>query len=178
MQKKTSQNKFIKLIKMPIKALGRARDSYVRTMNKYADMGTYDGLGWGGPVYVDPMPRSVSASTMRTVNTDRDFKELVRAASTGSLKNRNILVTGLSNGSASGTSTLIKGSHVESGRHRDVTRCGSVVMAKIEEDEPSSYDDDVDENVTEKSKLLKNDGVFTRSTRSKVGETRKISLVL
>ncbi|KAK9681986.1 hypothetical protein RND81_10G041700 [Saponaria officinalis] len=180
MKSKSKPNKIIKLIKMPIKALAKARDYYVRTMNKYADMGTYDGLGWGGPVYVEPMPRSQSTSTMRTTgDIDRDLKELVRAASTGTLGNR-ILVTNLISGSAStnksGTSTL-KSNKVESGYFKDVTRSGSVVMDKIEEDEPSNYavDDDVGNSVM-KSKS-KNEH-FPKSRIKGGGETRKINVVL
>ncbi|KAL9233901.1 hypothetical protein vseg_008836 [Gypsophila vaccaria] len=136
--KSKCQKRFMKVIKMPIKALARARDYYVRTMNNYADNGTYEGLGWGGPVYSDPIPRSLSTTTMRSGDMDRDLKELVRAASTGALGNKVTMtsfVISSTNDEKCTTRPMQNNQKVAlSSCSKGVPRSGSVVMAKIEEE--------------------------------------------
>ncbi|KAK9682606.1 hypothetical protein RND81_10G085100 [Saponaria officinalis] len=131
---KSCQNKFMKIIKMPIKALGKARDCYVRTMNNYADTGTYEGLGWGGPVYNDPIPRSLSTTRTRSGEMDHDLRELVRTASTGALENRvnmTSIVISSSNEKCNRPMQNKKGTLCSKG----TPRSANVVMAKIEENE-------------------------------------------
>ncbi|KAL9238015.1 hypothetical protein vseg_012496 [Gypsophila vaccaria] len=167
--KHTHQNKFLKIITLPIKALAKARDFYVRSMNNYADKVSYGGSGWVGSNYADAFPRSFSTSSTRSNEKD-DFKELVRAASTSTLGNRVDLGTVMSsspstskvNASTTTTSTFVlpqqKGNNV--GYNKGVSRSVSVGMAKIEEDkavdfgEVGNFGEIVTNNVKQKIRVF------------------------
>ncbi|KAK9665059.1 hypothetical protein RND81_14G087600 [Saponaria officinalis] len=181
--KHTHQNKFIKIITMPIKALAKARDFYVKSMNNYAAKVSYNGSGWAGSNYTDAFPRSFSMSTTRNNETD-DFKELVRAASTSTLGNRVDLGSVISssstrrNGNTSTINNLAlpdlpqqKG-NMGSAFNKGVSRSVSVGMAKIEEDKPVEFGETghFGESVTNVKKKF---GVFPRSKSHGFGGSKK-----
>ncbi|CAO2824951.1 unnamed protein product [Amaranthus hypochondriacus] len=136
MKSKPSQSKFMKIITIPIKALAKARDFYVKTMNNYADNACYGGVSG----FSDPLPRSFSTNSVRSTDSD-DFKELVRAASTSTLGNRINLnsVTPISN---SNDNVRVHSNSNGNGLLKRVPRSASVGMAKIEEDKPIEFHDD------------------------------------
>lgn len=87
MKTKSNQNRFLRIISIPLRALGKARDLYVRSMTNYADRGScYGGKVMGLPPsnYGANLPRSFSATSSRS-NDSEDFRELLRAASTRTL---------------------------------------------------------------------------------------------
>ncbi|KAF7830530.1 Uncharacterized conserved protein UCP031279 [Senna tora] len=81
-----SQNVFVRIITSPIRALGRARDMYVRSITKCGN-----NMNYSNPVDAAgrfaAMPRSYSTSTTRSEEGE-DFAELMRAASARTLANR------------------------------------------------------------------------------------------
>ncbi|KAJ7958281.1 3-isopropylmalate dehydratase large subunit like [Quillaja saponaria] len=81
-----TQNKFVRIITIPIKALCKARDFYVRSMTGCAgsmSFGSMDPAAHFGSA----LPRSFSGSSSMSNDND-DFRELVRAASACSFGNR------------------------------------------------------------------------------------------
>ncbi|CAA7031100.1 unnamed protein product [Microthlaspi erraticum] len=87
-----NQNKFLRIISTPLRALGKARDFYVRSITGCASRTQYSSSA--------PFPRSrssssaafsSSASSRRTTDfgIDDDYSELVRAASVRSLGHKN-----------------------------------------------------------------------------------------
>lgn len=91
MKTKSNQNRFLRIISIPLRALGKARDLYVRGMTNYADRGScYGGKLMGIPPSNSGgnLPRSFSATSSRS-NDSEDFRELLRAASTRTLAETN-----------------------------------------------------------------------------------------
>ncbi|KAG8364480.1 hypothetical protein BUALT_Bualt18G0001700 [Buddleja alternifolia] len=80
MKAKTSQrNMFIRIMRMPIRALCKARDFYVQRMINCANSNV---IGLQGSSQADCLPRSFSANSARSDHdNNEDFRELVRAAS-------------------------------------------------------------------------------------------------
>ncbi|XP_061372041.1 uncharacterized protein LOC133314563 [Gastrolobium bilobum] len=87
--KEQSQNKFVRIITLPIRVLGRARDMYVRNITKCGH-----NMNYSNPVDAagrfEALPRSYSAATSRSGGggDNEDFAELLRAASARTLVNR------------------------------------------------------------------------------------------
>ena len=147
--KASHRNKFMKILTTPIRALAKARDFYVKSMNSYADKVHYSaGPGWGSAPY--SVPRSFSTTSGRSSDED-DFKELVRAASTNTLGKRIDLSAALSGASNPHSSSMQVQNRVQqellqqqgNGTYnkviRRVPRSASVGMAKIEEDKPCEF---------------------------------------
>ncbi|XVE70208.1 hypothetical protein DITRI_Ditri10aG0054500 [Diplodiscus trichospermus] len=83
-----SHNKFLRFITVPFRALGKARDLYVRSLTSCASRVSY---GQGSGDYAGAysgLPRSFSASSA-TSNDNEDYRDLIRAASVRSLGHRN-----------------------------------------------------------------------------------------
>lgn len=155
--KASHQNKFMKILTIPIRALAKARDFYVKSMNNYADKVHYGaGPGWGSAPY--SVPRSFSTNSARSSEED-DFKELMRAASTNTLGKRIDLNAALAGASKANSSTTrsqsqshteVQQQHGNNGNGingkviRRVPRSASVGMAKIEEDKPCEFVGDVE----------------------------------
>ncbi|PSR99923.1 3-isopropylmalate dehydratase large subunit like [Actinidia chinensis var. chinensis] len=82
MRTKTNhQNRFIRIITLPIRVLSRAKDFYVKSMVGCADRvsyGTPTGVGSG---QVSSLPKSFSVGSGRSSDNE-DLRELIRAAST------------------------------------------------------------------------------------------------
>ncbi|KAK4770965.1 hypothetical protein SAY87_031497 [Trapa incisa] len=77
---KSHQSLLVRIVKAPMRALGRARDFYVRSMGSCASSGGYGSAG-------NPLPRSFSSAGSARLDTSDDFMELLRAASMKSLGN-------------------------------------------------------------------------------------------
>ncbi|CAL0319058.1 unnamed protein product [Lupinus luteus] len=81
-----NQNKFLRIITTPFRALVKARDIYVKSITTCGN-----NMNYSNPV--DPagrfstLPRSYSVATSRSGNNE-DFAELMRAASARTLVNR------------------------------------------------------------------------------------------
>lgn len=86
MKSKASQrSRFLRIITVPVRALSRARDLYVRSLTDYADKMNY-GNAMPIPVtsQVTALPKSFSVSSARS----HEFEDLVRASSTRSMGDR------------------------------------------------------------------------------------------
>lgn len=189
MKTKAHQNKLMKIITMPIRALAKARDFYVRSMNNYADKVCYGGAGFGSSAYGDPLPRSFSTNSVRSNDNGDDFKELVRAASTSTLGNRIDLSHSNTFASSNNNNNVLqKGKESLAGNSKlsGVPRSASVGMAKIEEDKPCEFGDfgtigmkfDVDNdkkgNDNNKRQAMKDKfRLFPRSRSYAVGSTKR-----
>ncbi|KAF8110032.1 hypothetical protein N665_0088s0046 [Sinapis alba] len=93
-----SQNKFLRIISTPFRALGKARDLYVRSITGCASRTQYPSSSSSSVSTAFPRSKSSSsaafsssASTRRTTDfgIDDDYSELVRAASVRSLGHKN-----------------------------------------------------------------------------------------
>ncbi|KAK9270504.1 hypothetical protein L1049_026084 [Liquidambar formosana] len=117
-----NQNRFVRIITMPFRVLGKARDFYVRSVTNCAHTVSYGNtIGCPGD-----LPRSFSVCSSRTNNSE-DFRELVRAASTSTLVDRigmdMLLQQHMREAAAMGSKVV-------------VPRSCSVGMGKIDEDKP------------------------------------------
>uniref|UniRef100_A0A803MTK5 Uncharacterized protein n=2 Tax=Chenopodium quinoa TaxID=63459 RepID=A0A803MTK5_CHEQI len=167
---------------MPIRALAKARDFYVRSMNNYADRACYG----GATTFADPLPRSFSTNSTRSRDND-DFIELVRAASTSTLGNRINLNAPTRTLSSSNHATNTNNNRFKARDNfnnglKGVPRSASVGMVKIEEDKPIEFDDRFDggNNVgVNNGGNKKNNkfGIFPRSRSYAVGSTKGSSAV-
>ncbi|MBA0566380.1 hypothetical protein Golob_011204 [Gossypium lobatum] len=82
-RKPGTRNKVIRYLKVPFKALGKARDFYVRSLTSCASRIGHGHCPSHFPVEYYELPRSFceSSSPTRNVNKDDDITELIRAAS-------------------------------------------------------------------------------------------------
>ncbi|KAL7245085.1 hypothetical protein ACSBR2_000426 [Camellia fascicularis] len=82
--KASNQNKFVRFITIPIRALGQAREFYVRIITDYAQRVSYgSALGiQSGPIHNLPKSYSVSFSSRSSSADSDDLRELIRVAST------------------------------------------------------------------------------------------------
>lgn len=136
--KAQNRNKFIRIITVPFRALGKAKDFYVRSMTGVAERVSYGGSTMGGPggQFSTGLPKSFSTrSTSRSSENTDDFAELIRAASARSYGTRidvdKILQEQLKR---SATTTSM-------GSNEVLPKCGSVAMGKIDEDGPAHFDE-------------------------------------
>ncbi|KAI3460136.1 hypothetical protein Pfo_016799 [Paulownia fortunei] len=112
--KAIQQNRFLRIITTPFRALCKARDFYVKSMMDCANRNI---IGLQGTSQAPGVPRSFSVSSARS-NDDEDFRELVRAASARSIGSRGGL-----RGRPAG----------------HAPRSISVAMGRIDEDRPCCY---------------------------------------
>lgn len=82
-RKPRTRNKFIRYLKVPFKALGKARDFYVRSLTSCASRIGHGHCPNHFPVEYYELSRSFgeSSSSMPNVNKDDDTTELIRATS-------------------------------------------------------------------------------------------------
>ncbi|XP_042010528.1 uncharacterized protein LOC121759091 isoform X2 [Salvia splendens] len=80
-KKAKQQNRFVRIITTPYRALRKARDFYVRNMLDCANSNAIglQSSGQSGPA----LPRSFSTSSSASRDDDADFRELVRARTIG-----------------------------------------------------------------------------------------------
>ncbi|GAA0184410.1 hypothetical protein LIER_31698 [Lithospermum erythrorhizon] len=139
--KGTPKNRLCRIVSIPMKALVKAKDFYVRSMINCSDRGNYGGIG---AVHSAPLPRSFSSrsSSSSSYSDDREFVELVRAASRkGSLDNRMDVEFYLRQHQMM---MMQKKNTIpySVGRSRKMPRSSSVAMGKIDEDEPYVFGED------------------------------------
>ncbi|KAK4348551.1 hypothetical protein RND71_031306 [Anisodus tanguticus] len=139
------QNRFIRILSLPWKALIKARDCYVGTMTNYA--------------VVNPrsLPKSYSVTSMRSDNSE-DFRDLVRAASARSM------------GENFELNLLIQQQIRQQMPSRKVPRSVSVGMGRIDEDKPYVLADQEDVSMM----LMKNDLKYPRSRSHAVSKTSNV----
>ncbi|KAK4348304.1 hypothetical protein RND71_031059 [Anisodus tanguticus] len=139
------QNRFIRILSLPWKALIKARDCYVGTMTNYA--------------VVNPrsLPKSYSVTSMRSDNSE-DFRDLVRAASARSM------------GENFELNLLIQQQIRQQMPSRKVPRSVSVGMGRIDEDKPYVLADQEDVSMM----LMKNGLKYPRSRSHAVSKTSNV----
>ncbi|KAK4434336.1 hypothetical protein Salat_0596400 [Sesamum alatum] len=160
MKAKASQkNRFLRLITTPFRALGKARDFYVKSMMDCANSNI---IGLQGTSQAPSLPRSFSASSARSDNSE-DFRELVRAASAHSFGNRVDLEEYIKQ-------EMVKMRAGSGGGPRAMPpRSISVAMGKIDEDSPCCYfGEDIDGNGVIN---VKNEMKYPRSKSHAVART-------
>ncbi|PRQ27865.1 hypothetical protein RchiOBHm_Chr6g0309871 [Rosa chinensis] len=139
--KAQNQNRFLRIITVPIRALGKAKDFYVKSMTDVGDRFSYGGSTMAGPggQFSSGLPKSFStrSSSSRSNQGNDDFSELVRAASARSYGTRidvdKILQDQLKR---SATTTM--------GSRQVLPKCGSVAMGRIDEDAACDFEEEGD----------------------------------
>ncbi|XP_047953516.1 uncharacterized protein LOC125199581 [Salvia hispanica] len=126
------QKRFMKFITVPVRALSRARDFYVRSLSDYADKMNYGNNAMAIPVtaQVTSLPRSFTVTSGR----HEAEPELVRAASARSVGERaeveSFIKQQMGAGAGAGPGPGPKGMP---------PRSGSVAMGRIDEDREAVY---------------------------------------
>jgi len=133
MRKGQNQNMFVRIMCSPIRALGKARDAYVRSITNCGQNMSYGSYPMDGASKFS-LSRSQSAATSRRSSSRRssaslegneDFAELVRAASARTLGNR------------IDVDLVLKQQQQQQQKlHKGLPKSSSVGMAKIDEDMP------------------------------------------
>ncbi|GAA0140687.1 hypothetical protein Leryth_017168 [Lithospermum erythrorhizon] len=126
------QNRFLRIVTIPVRALVKAKDFYVRSM-----INCTSGVGYGGmgTVHVAQLPRSFSARSSMS-NESEDFIELVRAASGKGTLSKLDLQMYLQQQMMMQNNKGVAGS-------RKMPRSASVAMGKIDEDAPFDFGEDI-----------------------------------
>ncbi|KAK6160592.1 hypothetical protein DH2020_003973 [Rehmannia glutinosa] len=131
--KVSQQNRFLRMITIPIRALCKARDFYVKSMTNYADRMNYGNVvAVPGASQVSVLPKSFSVSSARSYN-DEDFRELLRVASARGVGDR----VGLDSFVIKEQMKMRAGSG--GGPQAMPPRSSSVTMGRIDEDSPCCY---------------------------------------
>ncbi|KAM2593101.1 hypothetical protein TB1_042302 [Malus domestica] len=146
--KVNSQNKFMKIIMVPIRVLSKAKDFYVRSMTDMGGRVAYSGAvgGLGGNVTQGlPKSFSVSSTSSRLSENGDDYSELIRAASARNYGGRidvNMIMQEQMKRSAT-TTTMRSGMGPKrvSNNPTVLSKCSSVAMGKIDEDAPADFDE-------------------------------------
>ncbi|KAE8679911.1 Calcium-transporting ATPase 3 family protein [Hibiscus syriacus] len=144
------QNKFLRFITIPFRALGKARDLYVKSLTSCAASVSF---GQGGGDYAGQypgLPRSFSASSAASSRDDEDLRDLIRAASVRSLGHKNEV------------EMFLQEQLKQMRAAKRLPKSSSVGMGRIDEDKPFEFQeknevDRVDNN------NKKQDSLFTRS---------------
>ncbi|KAL6982403.1 hypothetical protein U1Q18_005466 [Sarracenia purpurea var. burkii] len=84
--KASNQNRFVRILTLPIRVLSKARDFYVRSLTDCSEKISYGNAMGIASAQVSFLPKSFSVSSSMSDNGD-DLRELVRAASTRRLGN-------------------------------------------------------------------------------------------
>lgn len=113
---------FIRIVCSPIRALGKARDAYVRSITNCGQSISYGNPGDAAGRF-SSLSRSQSAATSRRSEVSDDFAELVRAASARTLVNRIDM-------------DLVMKQQQQQQQKQGLPKSSSVGMAKIDEDTP------------------------------------------
>ncbi|KAI3417377.1 uncharacterized protein J3R85_014505 [Psidium guajava] len=133
--KRHGHNRFVRIITIPLRALTKARDLYVRGLN-YADR-VHGGVGCPAG-QLSAMPRSFSVSSSRPSSEADDLGELIRAASARNFGNK------------IDVDALLRQQQQRHLKQRPSSDWGpkvlpkscSVAMGRIDEEEPSEFGDD------------------------------------
>ncbi|XP_057793199.1 uncharacterized protein LOC131009808 [Salvia miltiorrhiza] len=130
--KASQQNRFLRIITVPVRALSKARDFYVRSLSDYADRMNY-GNAMAIPVtaQVTALPRSFSVSSARS----QVEQDLVRASSTRSMGDRAELESYIKEQ----MKMRVVGLSPQPQPQGMPPRSTSVAMGRIDEDKPCCY---------------------------------------
>ncbi|KAH9755865.1 hypothetical protein KPL71_015925 [Citrus sinensis] len=163
MKSKHSHNRFVRFVMLPIRALGKARDFYVRSMINCAEGRTY-GQPMGGT-----LPKSFSARSALSSESD-DYGELVRAASVRSMGHLNEIDMLLKQHMQmrSSSQQLPQQQLGSNGKARFPKSCSvgmAGFMGRIEEEKPG----DLGEDGSVHAKTKSSDSVYARSRSVAVG---------
>ncbi|KAL4271494.1 hypothetical protein GQ457_13G009230 [Hibiscus cannabinus] len=143
-----AQNKFVRFITIPFRALGKARDLYVRSMTSCA-AGVSFGQGGAAPDYAGQLPRSFSESSAASSYANEDFRDLIRAASVRSLGHRNEVEMFLQE---------------QMKAAKGLPKSSSVGMGRIDEDKPfESEEKNQLHHLDNNTITMKQDSLFKRS---------------
>lgn len=152
--KTRGHNRFVRIITIPLRALTKARDLYVRGLN-YADRVGYGSVGCPAGQF-STMPRSFSVSSSRASGEADDLGELVRAASARSF------------GDKIDVDAILRRQqrHLKQRPSSDwgpkvLPKSCSVAMGRIDEEEPCEFGED--------DAVKKDDLLFPRSRSYAVG---------
>ncbi|GMI86511.1 hypothetical protein like AT4G37700 [Hibiscus trionum] len=134
-KKVAGESKLSRYVKAPIRILIKARDLYIKSMTEYSErisFGTVMGCPTG---QVHGLSRSYSVGTTKSRNGEDDLRELIRAASTRSLRNHG----------------------KQPGRRYPATGAANhgVGIGRIDEDKPCEFEDE--------DRIKVKTGVFPRS---------------
>ncbi|KAI3465246.1 hypothetical protein Pfo_021909 [Paulownia fortunei] len=147
--KASQQNRFLRIITVPIRALCKARDFYVKSMTDYADRMNYGNVvAVPGTSQVSVLPKSFSVSSARSNYSNEDFQELVRAASARGIGDRVELDSYIKqqmkmrSGSGGGPRAM-------------PPRSSSVAMGRIDEDRPCCYFGEDNSNIISSKNEIK-----------------------
>ncbi|KAH6796144.1 hypothetical protein C2S51_037130 [Perilla frutescens var. frutescens] len=131
--KASQQNRFLRIITVPVRALSRARDFYVRSLSDYADKMNY-GTAMPIPVtsQVTALPKSFSVSSARS----HEFENMVRASSTRTMGDRVDIDSYIKQ------QMRMNAGPPPVGPRAMPPRSTSVAMGRIDEDGPAYFGDD------------------------------------
>ncbi|KAK8512410.1 hypothetical protein V6N13_083043 [Hibiscus sabdariffa] len=145
------KNKFVRFITIPFRALGKAKDLYVRSLTSCAASVSF-GQGCGDYAGQYPgLPRSVSASSAASSHDNEDLRDLIRAASVRSLGHRNEVEMFLQE--------QLKQMKAAKGR---LPKSSSVGMGRIDEDKAVEFEEKDEAHHADDSDK-KQDPLFKRS---------------
>ncbi|CAL5206110.1 unnamed protein product [Lathyrus oleraceus] len=130
MSKGHSKNMFMRIMCSPIRALGKARDAYVRSITNCGQSMNYGSYPMDAASRFSSLSRSQTTSSRRSssssslsrLDNNEDFAELVRAASARTLGNRMDI------------DLVLK--QEQQKMNKKLPKSSSVGMAKIDEDMP------------------------------------------
>ncbi|KAG8503169.1 hypothetical protein CXB51_000867 [Gossypium anomalum] len=143
-----SHNKLVRFITIPFRALGKARDLYVKSMTSCASRVSF---GQGSADYsgqYSGLPRSFSASSATSSHDNEDLRDLIRAASVRSLGHRNEI------------EMFMQEQLKQMRSSKGLPKSSSVGMGRIDEDKPCDDFEEKDEAPVDNKKQ---DSLFKRS---------------
>ncbi|KAK4428699.1 hypothetical protein Salat_1169700 [Sesamum alatum] len=138
--KASQQNRILRIITIPVPALCRARDFYVRSLTDYADRMNYGNvMAVPGTSQVSTLPKSFSVSSARSYES-QDSGELVRASSARSTGDRAAMDSYIKQ-------QRMMTAGAGGGPRGMPPRSSSVAMGRIDEDRPCCYFGEVNGNI-------------------------------
>ncbi|XP_022131465.1 uncharacterized protein LOC111004665 [Momordica charantia] len=132
--KSHNQSKFLRFVTLPFRALGKAKDFYVRSVMDCAPKVSYGYPSGQLPV----LPKSYSARSCRSNETE-DFRELVKAASVRSLDIKEI------DADIVLQQRLRQSTAVHASSRGPLPKSCSVGMGRIDEDSACEFEDGAEE---------------------------------
>ncbi|KAE8690379.1 FKBP-type peptidyl-prolyl cis-trans isomerase family protein [Hibiscus syriacus] len=149
--KVNTQNEFMRFITIPFRALGKAKDLYVKSLTSCAASVSFSQGGGDYAGQYPGFPRSFSASSAASRRDDEDLKDLIRAASIRSLGHKNEVEMFLQE--------QLKQMRAAKG----LPKSSSVGMGKIDEDQPFEFEEKNEVHRVDNNNKKKQDSLFTRS---------------
>ncbi|KAE8704138.1 Calcium-transporting ATPase 3 family protein [Hibiscus syriacus] len=145
-----SQNKFLRFIMIPFRALGKAKDLYVKSLTSCAASVSFSQGGGDYAGQYPGLPRSFSASSAASSRDDEDLRDLIRAASARSLGHKNEV------------EMFLQEQLKQMRAAKELPKSSSVGMGRIDEDKPFEFEENNQVHRVENNNK-KQDSLFTRS---------------